>query len=389
MVVLRVHGMHVGGWLIFSKDADYDWRRRRTPVDFYRGAIRKEWDVKREKRGVLGAKLRWIDVYGVPLNYCCKAFFKKLKGQSGETVLVDENTILKRSLDRWKMLVLAPFDNQGSGKVKVKIGHNSFMVRWSAIKDKDIRNTKSLEERLARIDGNAARDGWSDLLRQERLKMLVEYWKVIYEEEQEWRQKSRIKWLIEGDRNSRFYHSVASGRRRNNLIDDIAFDRVNISNPEEIMKGVADFFDAQYKNVQWLCQCIKDLPLKKCLAADRDFLKENFILEEVRNALSNCDGNKAPGLDSFNLNFIKNNWDVRKSDFMAFIKDFHRDSSVVKGINRIFIAFIPKCIKPHVRGDGFREELCQWMGYCVSSSNLSVLVNGSLTRQFGIERGLQ
>ena len=37
---------------------------------------------------------------------------------------------------------------------------------------------------------------------------------------------------------------------------------------------------------------------------------------------------------------------------------------------------------------GFRKKWSQWIGSCISSPMLSVLVNGSPTRQFGVERGL-
>ena len=63
-------------------------------------------------------------------------------------------------------------------------------------------------------------------------------------------------------------------------------------------------------------------------------------------ALSSRDGNKASGSDGFNLNFIKANWDVVGGDFMRFLEDFHDDGSIVKEINKTFIALIPKCVKP-------------------------------------------
>lgn len=52
---------------------------------------------------------------------------------------------------------------------------------------------------------------------------------------------------------------------------------------------------------------------------------EEFSIEEVwegGGALSSCDGNKAPGPDGFNLNFIKRNWEVIKVDFMSFMAEF-------------------------------------------------------------------
>ena len=38
---------------------------------------------------------------------------------------------------------------------------------------------------------------------------------------------------------------------------------------------------------------------------------------------------------------------------------------------------------------GFGRKWRQWMGYCISSPWISILVNGSPTREFGLEKGLR
>ena len=58
-----------------------------------------------------------------------------------------------------------------------------------------------------------------------------------------------MKWLLEGDRNTRFFHCMASGRRRRNAIGEMSFDGVPTSSREEISGKVADFFEYHYKNV--------------------------------------------------------------------------------------------------------------------------------------------
>ena len=58
-----------------------------------------------------------------------------------------------------------------------------FIKRWAMEKGHGISNTKNLEIHLGRIDAFAASNGWSDSQRQERTKVLAEFWKALRAEE--------------------------------------------------------------------------------------------------------------------------------------------------------------------------------------------------------------
>ena len=144
---------------------------------------------------------------------------------------------------------------------------------------------------------------------------------------------------------------MASSRRRINRIENISFEGVLLSEPSDVRKSVADFFESQFRNVKWCRPRINGLPLKRLSMEDSVLLERNFSIDEVWETLSSCDGNKAPGPDGFNLSFIKENWSVIRGDFMKFMDEFHRNGSIVKDLNRSFIALIPKCVKPKVMKD--------------------------------------
>ncbi|KAK2637373.1 hypothetical protein Ddye_032165 [Dipteronia dyeriana] len=207
-------------------------------------------------------------------------------------------------------------------------------------------STKELESRLAKMDEDTVEAGWFEELRKKRLEILMEPWEEIRREEQEWRQKSSIKWLMEGDRNIFFFHSVASGRRRHNFIEKIIVEGVTKTQSENMREGATDFVEKHYKNVEWKRSKISGLPLQTLTELEMGFFEEEFYPEEVCHAISSYDGNKAPGLDDFNLNFIKENWMVIKEDFMCFMEEFHHNGEIVKELNQTFIALIPKCLKP-------------------------------------------
>ncbi|KAK3206924.1 hypothetical protein Dsin_020970 [Dipteronia sinensis] len=304
-------------------------------------------------------------------------------------------------------------------------------------------------------------------------------WKCLRREEQIWRQKSRVNWLKEGDKNTKFFHSMTDGRKRTNYISDIFFDGERFSEPHLVKNGVVNFFTKHYENMSWNSPTISGLNLKRLLESERIALEEDFSLEEVWMTLSSCDGNKVSGPNGLNLRFVKENWDVIRDVFMEFTKEFHKDGSIARELNRSFIALIPKIDNPMTmkdfrpisligsmykviakvlanrikkvmdsviwefqmafvanrqiidsfvvaeeiisrwKGDkeggllikldfekaydsvdfGFLDYMMEGMGFsvrwrgwikeCISSPLISVLVNGSSTSQFGIERGLR
>ncbi|KAK2641312.1 hypothetical protein Ddye_023075 [Dipteronia dyeriana] len=82
---------------------------------------------------------------------------------------------------------------------------------------------RTLENRSAAVELLANSEGWSVGLRKQRLDILVKLWMELRKEEQLWRQKSRVSWLKEGDKNSKFFHCLANGRKRRNFISEISF----------------------------------------------------------------------------------------------------------------------------------------------------------------------
>ena len=61
-------------------------------------------------------------------------------------------------------------------------------------------------------------------------------------DEVSWRQKSRIQWLKEGDKNTKFFHRTANANRHHNCIESITYGESKWETQEEIRKGIVDFY---------------------------------------------------------------------------------------------------------------------------------------------------
>ena len=70
---------------------------------------------------------------------------------------------------------------------------------------------------------------------------------LLLKEEVHWRQKSRVKWIKEGDCNSKFFHRMANGRRSGKFIKSLISERwVTLSNIEVISEEIVNFFGKLY-----------------------------------------------------------------------------------------------------------------------------------------------
>ena len=85
--------------------------------------------------------------------------------------------------------------------------------------------------------------------------------------------------------------------------------------------------------------------------AESSGLIRPFSLDEVKQAVWECDNFKSPGPDGITFGFIKQFWIELKDDFFRFLNEFHRKGKLTKGVNSTFIALIPKIDNPQSLND--------------------------------------
>lgn len=68
------------------------------------------------------------------------------------------------------------------------------------------------------------------------------------EEEIYWCQKARMRWLKEGDKNTRFFHASVEGRRRRNrMMDILQEDGTGTKNENELSAEIASYYRELFK----------------------------------------------------------------------------------------------------------------------------------------------
>nr|GEW01978.1 RNA-directed DNA polymerase, eukaryota [Tanacetum cinerariifolium] len=110
-------------------------------------------------------------------------------------------------------------------------------------------------------------------------------------------QKAKVRWAIEGDENSKFFHGIIN-RKRTNL-------SVRVSDLEA---SISD--------------------------------------EEIRKAVWGCGENKSLGPDGFTFEFFRKFWTVVGPDFCIAVKWFFEHGFFATGCNSSFVTLIPKTLDP-------------------------------------------
>jgi hypothetical protein len=111
---------------------------------------------------------------------------------------------------------------------------------------------------------------------------------------------------------------------------------------QPVRHAVFAHFSSHYQALNVDRPMIDDLNFQTLSFAEGSGLIKPSSVEEVKDAIWDCDSFKSPGPDGINFGFIKDFWTDIKDDIMRFVTEFHRNGKLTKGINSTFIALIPK-----------------------------------------------
>ncbi|WOL00576.1 hypothetical protein Cni_G09289 [Canna indica] len=167
--------------------------------------------------------------------------------------------------------------------------------------------------------------------------------KSYYEAEHVYRkQQKKVKWLKDGDRNTKFFHRVATGRKQKKWISSIVANGGSVNQPKDIALAFNDFFRLSIGTQSELMLRLNWSEL---------FLGENFDLsdlttpfgnEKILAGLKDMGKNKAQGLDGLTPNFFIAFWDIIGEEVILVIEDIREGRVNLSRINKSFIVPIPK-----------------------------------------------
>jgi hypothetical protein len=135
--------------------------------------------------------------------------------------------------------------------------------------------------------------------------------KVLKQEEEYWKQRSKTHWLRDGDSNTKFFHAMASARRKRNKIVKLCNNEGDITNDQSGMCNIAkEYFENLFKKANNEDDEVTNLMCGRVTDEDNHSLIREFRIEEFKEALFSMHSDKAPGPDGLNPAFYKRFWEL-------------------------------------------------------------------------------
>jgi hypothetical protein len=270
--------------------------------------------------------------------------------------------IMWESHDQFKPFIGDTWAAQGQattmGELKQKLASvSSSLDVWSKNTFGNVqREIKQLNNRLDVLRADPMRIQPS----YEEVKVTQRLVELFHREEVMWRQRSRVQWLAEGDRNTRFFHLRASKRKKKNRICRLKRPDGNYAEADQEMADMTTtFYENLYtsEGVENMNEVINVIPTKVTAEMNNMLLKQ-ISGDEVKTALFQMFPTKAPGPDGFPAHFFQTHWDLCGKEVTQAVLRVLKGEDNMREINQTFVVLIPKVASPEELGQFRPISLC-------------------------------
>ncbi|GJU90933.1 RNA-directed DNA polymerase, eukaryota [Tanacetum coccineum] len=214
---------------------------------------------------------------------------------------------------------------------------------WSKEANKRSNDRKiNIQQNLTEVDKLIDQGKSNDEILIKRITLLNDLQELNNRNAMEISQKAKIRWSIEGDENSKYFHGIMNKKRSQLAIRGTLANGEWISEPHRVKNEFFTHFKKQFSPIQAPSICF-DFTFPTRLSSDQvQDLERPVTYEEVKRAVWDCGTNKSPGPDGFSFEFYRKYWTTIDDDVFQAVRDFFVNGHFPRGCNSSFIALIPK-----------------------------------------------
>ena len=202
------------------------------------------------------------------------------------------------------------------------------------------------------------------LLRAKKKKILEHYLLT-------WQLKSRTKWAHLGDSNTKYFHTLASGRRNQKSIWSLCDENGVVYEDESALNELGQLHFAHIfcddKNTCLLEQ-LKVVMLYPHMISNEGALclSDPVSLKEIESALKYFKKDRSSGLDGWPVEFYLHFFDLLGHDLVNVVDSARVSGFIPPSLNSTFLALIPKKYKPPSFADFRPISLCNLLYKLIS-----------------------
>ncbi|KAL6572341.1 hypothetical protein OROMI_013299 [Orobanche minor] len=178
-------------------------------------------------------------------------------------------------------------------------------------------------------------------------------------EEDFWKQKANMKWMLEGERNSKFFHNLVKKKRQKIFLHCIRDNGCLITNPEDIQVSAVNYFSNCFAEQMPILDELDPNLVPKIITHDQNnMLCFTPTIDEIRNCVFDMEVDSVAGPDGFGIKFFQSCWDIISSDVFDAVVDFFSGSPMPRAFTTTTISLIPKNNNPQSWKDFRPISLC-------------------------------
>ncbi|XP_057790987.1 uncharacterized protein LOC131008105 [Salvia miltiorrhiza] len=158
-------------------------------------------------------------------------------------------------------------------------------------------------------------------------------------------QKSRVKWLKDGDQNTNFFHTMLKYKKKPYLISHLSIEDSMVYDQNIISNHIVDYFsklfqeehhdDLEMAAIEWVIDPVVD-------DVHNGLLIRVPNEDEITAAVFGMEASSSPGPDGFTGKFFQTCWSVIKKDIWCAVQTFFRKSYLPTGCNASVMVLSPK-----------------------------------------------
>ncbi|GJV05223.1 hypothetical protein Tco_1338792 [Tanacetum coccineum] len=139
----------------------------------------------------------------------------------------------------------------------------------------------------------------------ERSKLLKELYDFNSNASLDMIQKAKIRWAIEGDENSKYFHGIINKKRSQLAIRRVLVEGDWIVDPSHVKKKFLNHFSNRFVEPNSPRLCI-DFQFPNTLSSDQlSDIERDVTYDEIKKSVWDCRTNKSPGPDGFTFEFFR------------------------------------------------------------------------------------